>query len=209
MSPISRRTMIRRGLVATAAHGVNRGERFVVTVDGRESEAKVVGVDPCEDLAVLRVLPGMTVVVPADADAAEAFVEQSLGLAGPLQRTNRSNRGGQERRRCQVAADFLQHQPGLDLAKARAALRFRDEDSSETKLRELLPQAMAEPIFAAGVPPVPELRTDRAFLGHEGGHGIGEHPLVVGQGHHAPGNLKICLATIPSWMLFSKLSPFL
>ena len=37
-----------------------------------------------EDLAVLRVLPGMTVVVPADAVATEAFVEQSLSLAGPL-----------------------------------------------------------------------------------------------------------------------------
>ena len=37
-----------------------------------------------EDLAVLRVLPGMTVVVPADAAATEAFVEQSLNLAGPL-----------------------------------------------------------------------------------------------------------------------------
>jgi transketolase len=37
-----------------------------------------------EDLAVLRVLPGMTVVVPADAAATEAFVEQSLRLAGPL-----------------------------------------------------------------------------------------------------------------------------
>ncbi|HEV7626276.1 MAG TPA: transketolase C-terminal domain-containing protein [Streptomyces sp.] len=37
-----------------------------------------------EDLAVLRVLPGMTVVVPADAAATEAFVEQSLNLTGPL-----------------------------------------------------------------------------------------------------------------------------
>lgn len=37
-----------------------------------------------EDLAVLRVLPGMTVVVPADAAATEAFVEQSLDLPGPL-----------------------------------------------------------------------------------------------------------------------------
>ena len=37
-----------------------------------------------EDLAVLRVLPGMTVVVPADDTATEAFVEQSLDLAGPL-----------------------------------------------------------------------------------------------------------------------------
>lgn len=37
-----------------------------------------------EDLAVMRVLPGMTVVVPADAAATESFVEQSLTLAGPL-----------------------------------------------------------------------------------------------------------------------------
>jgi transketolase len=37
-----------------------------------------------EDLAVLRVLPGMTVVVPADATATEALIEQSLGLSGPL-----------------------------------------------------------------------------------------------------------------------------
>ncbi|MFE4594061.1 transketolase family protein [Streptomyces laurentii] len=37
-----------------------------------------------EDLAVMRVLPGMTVVVPADAAATEAFVEQSLNLDGPL-----------------------------------------------------------------------------------------------------------------------------
>lgn len=37
-----------------------------------------------EDLAVFRTLPGMTVVVPADAAATEAFVEQSLRLDGPL-----------------------------------------------------------------------------------------------------------------------------
>jgi transketolase len=37
-----------------------------------------------EDLAVMRVLPGMTVVVPADGTATEAFVEQSLNLTGPL-----------------------------------------------------------------------------------------------------------------------------
>jgi transketolase len=37
-----------------------------------------------EDLAVLRVLPGMTVVVPADAAATEAVIEQSLHLPGPL-----------------------------------------------------------------------------------------------------------------------------
>jgi transketolase len=37
-----------------------------------------------EDLAVFRVLPGMTVVVPADVAATEAFVEQSVDLDGPL-----------------------------------------------------------------------------------------------------------------------------
>jgi len=37
-----------------------------------------------EDLAVMRVLPGMTVVVPADAAATEAVVEQSAHLPGPL-----------------------------------------------------------------------------------------------------------------------------
>ncbi|AUG78716.1 transketolase [Kitasatospora sp. MMS16-BH015] len=37
-----------------------------------------------EDLAVMRVLPGMTVVVPADAAATEAVLEQSLHLPGPL-----------------------------------------------------------------------------------------------------------------------------
>ncbi|MEU4166597.1 transketolase C-terminal domain-containing protein [Streptomyces sp. NPDC026665] len=37
-----------------------------------------------EDLAVMRVLPGMTVVVPADAAATEAFVEQSTDVPGPL-----------------------------------------------------------------------------------------------------------------------------
>lgn len=37
-----------------------------------------------EDLAVMRALTGMTVVVPADADAAVSVVEQSAALAGPL-----------------------------------------------------------------------------------------------------------------------------
>ncbi|MFD8818613.1 transketolase family protein [Streptomyces sp. NPDC059627] len=37
-----------------------------------------------EDLAVMRALPTMTVVVPADAAATAAVVEQSLGLPGPL-----------------------------------------------------------------------------------------------------------------------------
>ncbi|BCJ50687.1 transketolase [Actinoplanes sp. NBRC 14428] len=37
-----------------------------------------------EDLAVMRCLPNMTVVVPADAAGTEALLEQTLGLPGPL-----------------------------------------------------------------------------------------------------------------------------
>ncbi|RFU39959.1 hypothetical protein DZF91_19605, partial [Actinomadura logoneensis] len=37
-----------------------------------------------EDLAVMRALPGLTVVVPADADQAEAAVRQSAALPGPV-----------------------------------------------------------------------------------------------------------------------------
>ena len=37
-----------------------------------------------EDLAVMRALPNMTVVVPADADATEAAIEDSMALPGPL-----------------------------------------------------------------------------------------------------------------------------
>lgn len=37
-----------------------------------------------EDLAIMRMLPGMTVVVPADVEQTEAVVRQSLDLPGPL-----------------------------------------------------------------------------------------------------------------------------
>jgi S1-C subfamily serine protease len=49
----------RAGLVVTAAHVVNTGELFFVSSDAGESEAKVVGVDACEDLAVLHVTGGL------------------------------------------------------------------------------------------------------------------------------------------------------
>jgi S1-C subfamily serine protease len=48
----------RGGLVATAAHVVNQGERFNVAVGGHALPASVVAVAPCEDLAVLRVMTG-------------------------------------------------------------------------------------------------------------------------------------------------------
>src|SRR5436190_23845534 len=57
---------------------------------------------------------------------------------------------------------------------------------------------MAETVLAARVAPVPQLRPDRARVRHEGADRVLQHPLVVGQGHHAPGSLKICLAMMPS-----------
>jgi S1-C subfamily serine protease len=44
-----------QGLLVTAAHVVNSGQRFFVLPGTHPVEAKVVGVAPCEDLAVLRV----------------------------------------------------------------------------------------------------------------------------------------------------------
>jgi putative serine protease PepD len=43
------------GLVVTNAHVINQGDTFRVTTGGRSQEASVVGVSPCEDLALLRV----------------------------------------------------------------------------------------------------------------------------------------------------------
>jgi putative serine protease PepD len=44
----------RRGLIVTNAHVVNDGETFEVSVDGKLVPARVVGVAPCDDLAVLQ-----------------------------------------------------------------------------------------------------------------------------------------------------------
>ncbi len=46
-----------QGLIVTAAHVINEGERFTVGVGGDARPASIVAVAPCEDLAVLRV-PG-------------------------------------------------------------------------------------------------------------------------------------------------------
>jgi S1-C subfamily serine protease len=43
------------GLIVTAAHVVNAGERFRVGRDGQARPAKLLGVAPCEDLALLEV----------------------------------------------------------------------------------------------------------------------------------------------------------
>ena len=43
------------GLLVTAAHVINSGQRFFVRTEAGEVEAQVVGAAPCEDLAVLRV----------------------------------------------------------------------------------------------------------------------------------------------------------
>jgi S1-C subfamily serine protease len=46
------------GLIVTNAHVVNGGTEFKVAVGGKAQPAKVVGVAPCDDLAVLRVPSG-------------------------------------------------------------------------------------------------------------------------------------------------------
>ena len=43
------------GLLVTAAHVINSGQRFFVSIGTRTVEARVVGSAPCEDLALLRV----------------------------------------------------------------------------------------------------------------------------------------------------------
>jgi S1-C subfamily serine protease len=48
----------KQNLVVTAAHVVNQAERFTVVVKGSSYAATVVGVSPCDDLAVLRVARG-------------------------------------------------------------------------------------------------------------------------------------------------------
>src|SRR4029078_6201628 len=73
-------------------------------------------------------------------------------------------------------------------------------DAGQAKFGELLPQCVAEPIGAIYVAPMPQLLLDRAFLRHQGADAVLERSLVFIQGHHAPGSLNICLATIPSWI---------
>jgi len=48
------------GLVVTAGHVVNTGERFLVHAGKRQAEARVVAAAPCEDLALLRAPPAVT-----------------------------------------------------------------------------------------------------------------------------------------------------
>ncbi len=59
-------------LVVTAAHVVNTGQRFFVSSPAGTAEAKVVGVNPCEDLALLRAAgdPGPAAISIDDAAAA-------------------------------------------------------------------------------------------------------------------------------------------
>ena len=45
----------KQGLVVTAGHVINQGERYRVGVGGQSRDAELVGAAPCEDLALLRV----------------------------------------------------------------------------------------------------------------------------------------------------------
>src|SRR5438309_2415597 len=106
------------------------------------------------------------------------------------------------------------------MAEAEAAVRLVDEDAGEAQLGELLPQAVAEPVLAADVAPVAQLRRDRALRRHEIARGVAQHRLIVVEvkGHQtkscrgslgtsgcgglaqAPGSSRIRFAMIPSWI---------
>ncbi len=64
------------GLLVTAAHVVNSGGRFFVRAGARETEGRVVGVAPCEDLAVLRAQGplGGEALALGDADQGESVL---------------------------------------------------------------------------------------------------------------------------------------
>jgi len=64
------------GLLVTAAHVVNRGQRFFAGAD----EAEVVGVAPCEDLAVLRVTGGVDAGPLALGDASQGETVLAFGF---------------------------------------------------------------------------------------------------------------------------------
>jgi S1-C subfamily serine protease len=64
------------GLLVTAAHVVNRGQRFFAGAD----EAEVVGVAPCEDLAVLRVPGGVDAGPLALGDASQGETVLAFGV---------------------------------------------------------------------------------------------------------------------------------
>src|SRR5438270_13765294 len=77
----------------------------------------------------------------------------TVGVLRPFDRTGRDDRGLQERRRSEVAADLLEHQRRLGCAEPKPAMAFGDADAGEPKLAELLPQIVPETVAAADVPP--------------------------------------------------------
>jgi S1-C subfamily serine protease len=75
-----------QGLLVTAAHVLNGGQRFFVQSGGREREAKVVGAAPCEDLALLSVDGGLAGQSLELGDAGQGATVLAFGFpqsAGP------------------------------------------------------------------------------------------------------------------------------
>ena len=95
----------------------------------------------------------------AGQDAGIPAVRMSRALDG----ASAGDRGRQEGRRRQVAADLFQHQRGLDAAEPEPALVLGNADSRQAKLGELLPEVASVSVGAAGVAPVPELLGDRSL----------------------------------------------
>ncbi len=82
----------REGLVVTNAHVVNGGDSFQVGVDGKHRDAEIVGVAPCEDLAVLRVKDRQKLrTMPLGSQADVRLGQQVVALGFPASASDTSN----------------------------------------------------------------------------------------------------------------------
>jgi S1-C subfamily serine protease len=107
------------GLLVTAAHVINSGQRFFVRTEAGEIEAQVVGVSPCEDLAVLRVPApfGAQALRFGDADQGETVLAFGFPQSAETSEPASSNRG------VVSAAHAVFADPGADVPAYADAIR--------------------------------------------------------------------------------------
>jgi putative serine protease PepD len=110
------------GLVVTAAHVVNTGQRFFVSTPTGATEARLVGADPCEDLALLRVGGGLAgEALPIDAATAARQGETVLAFGYP--ETAGEGEPASSTRGVVSAADAAFRDPAPDVPAYAAAIR--------------------------------------------------------------------------------------
>jgi hypothetical protein len=97
---------------------------------------------------------------------------------GTVERRDRGDRGGEEGRRRQVAADLLEHDPRLDMPQAESAMLLADQDAGEAHLGELRPQVAREAGGVVGVAQRAHM-ADRCVLGDEAADRVLQSSLVV------------------------------